>query len=354
MSILSSIQKNYKKANNVINQISILFLVIGFGYIILTSINRNKTENPQITDNQVFLCETSSENQGKLNKDNLVTNTSISLINVENDIFKTDLVKNQVPYLLNPQFDNLNSISKCTSDNQMMLVYVDGNSVNVYPQSILNYHLVVNDTINSKPILITYSPLSEHFEVYSRKFKDKELIFGVSGLLYKNNDLIFDTESESLWSQFNGKALVGNYVGGILEKLPYMLLSYKQIIAKYPNARVMTYKTGYQRNYSIDPFLDYKTNDTTIGTIKNLNSEIKKKDIVIGFVYQNQVYAVPKNIALNTNLFTIDSNIQFKILPIDGAFQITETHSKVKINEYTTAYAFVWFDFFPQTKLIKS
>jgi len=352
MSFLKGVKKKYNTVNKSINQVTIIIIIICFGYLILNSINKNNITNTNIaSDNQIFSCELSSINEGILETGDLKTNTFLSLIDITAEIFKTSLKKNQIPYLINPILETLGSVSECTTDNDLMVVVTDNNITQIYPKSILNYHISINDTINNKPILVSYSPLSNHFEVFERSFKDKVLEFGVSGSLYKNVDLLYDTETETLWSQFNGKALVGNYSGAILEKLPFKLLTFNEIKIQYPQARIVSFKTGYKRNYNFDPFIDYRNSEEIVAFITNNNSSFSKRDLVAGFIYNKMSYVIEEKLIFTKGFFQIGFE-KFSIEEINGEIKIFNLTNNVRINNLTKIYAFVWFDFFPQTEIL--
>lgn len=53
--------------------------------------------------------------------------------------------------------------------------------------------------------------------MYARKVGDQTLTFGVSGLLVRNSLVMYDRETESLWSHLTGEALAGPLVGRRLQ-----------------------------------------------------------------------------------------------------------------------------------------
>lgn len=101
-----------------------------------------------------------------------------------------------------------------------------------YPLKILNWHEVVNDTLGGEPICVTYNPLCDSAAVFSRRVGDDVLEFGVSGLLYNSNLLMYDRRAapgseassagESLWSQLQCRAVAGPAAarGARLDVLP--------------------------------------------------------------------------------------------------------------------------------------
>jgi len=89
--------------------------------------------------------------------------------------------------------------------------------------------------------------------VYSRQIDGKELTFGVSGMLYKANVLMYDRQTESLWSQVRREAVAGPMTGARLKVLPSTLTTWKKWRKRHPDTQVLSPDTGYERDYSPDP-----------------------------------------------------------------------------------------------------
>ncbi|MCH8266584.1 MAG: DUF3179 domain-containing protein [Acidobacteria bacterium] len=79
-------------------------------------------------------------------------------------------------------------------------------------------------------------------------------LFGVSGLLYRRNVLMYDRQTESLWSQMAAKAVTGPMAGASLEILPAEHTSWEDWKTRHPDTQVLSFHTGYSRNYSRDPY----------------------------------------------------------------------------------------------------
>jgi hypothetical protein len=93
--------------------------------------------------------------------------------------------------------------------------------------------------------------------VYDRVFNDKVLSFGVSGMLWNSNVLLFDHQSESLWSQVRGGAVTGPKSGTRLRAYPSTVTSWKKWRRKHPDTLVLSTDTGHRRDYSRDPYQPY-------------------------------------------------------------------------------------------------
>jgi len=85
----------------------------------------------------------------------------------------------------------------------------------------------------------------------------KRYTFGVSGLLYKRNLLMFDRETDSLWSQLLARAVTGPLAGTSLRILPAENTTWGEWKKFNPQTLVISFVTGYARNYREDPYADY-------------------------------------------------------------------------------------------------
>jgi len=125
-----------------------------------------------------------------------------------------------------------------------------------YPVRILNWHEVVNDKVAGEDVLISWCPLCGSGIAYDPQVGGQLLTFGVSGLLYKDNLLLYDHETDSLWSQLGRKAITGSLAGTSLSILPATLTTWTQWREEHPLTKVLSFHTGYERNYSADPYVD--------------------------------------------------------------------------------------------------
>ncbi|MCH2161180.1 MAG: DUF3179 domain-containing protein [Phycisphaerales bacterium] len=106
------------------------------------------------------------------------------------------------------------------SDDRVIGVEINGES-RAYPLFIMNAHEVVLDELGGVPIAVTYSPLLDAVSVFDRQVDDSVLDFGVSGLLADGNTLYYDmSESPSLFSQLQGRAVSGPLAGTTLRRIP--------------------------------------------------------------------------------------------------------------------------------------
>lgn len=101
--------------------------------------------------------------------------------------------------------------------------------------------------------------------MYDRRIGNRELTFGISGRLYKRNVLLYDLQTESLWSQVQKQSVTGELTGTPLEVLPALETRWSEWKSKHPNTLVLSDRTGYERDYLGAPYAGLRFEDKVIG-----------------------------------------------------------------------------------------
>ncbi len=126
-----------------------------------------------------------------------------------------------------------------------------------YPFQVIVWHELVNDTINGKPILISYCPLCGSAIAFERTADGQAVEFGVSGLLYNSDLLMYDRESEHCGRRSSEQRSLDEQVGDRLSYYPSEVMTWGDWRETYPDSQVLTTETGATRDYSRDPYGDY-------------------------------------------------------------------------------------------------
>ncbi len=130
------------------------------------------------------------------------------------------------------------------SSDRVIGVEINGET-RAYPLRVLNCHEIVNDTLGGVPIAVTYNPLCDSVVVVGREVDGEILEFGVSGLVYNSNLLMFDrrpnADGESLWSQLQARAIAGPAAADArtLRVLPASLVRWGDWLAARPQTTVL-------------------------------------------------------------------------------------------------------------------
>ncbi|MBS4015785.1 MAG: DUF3179 domain-containing protein [Candidatus Latescibacteria bacterium] len=186
--------------------------------------------------------------------------------------FKTDFSKHTVPYseILSggppkdgiPSIDSPQYVSVSEADawlapvEPVVLVRV-GAEARAYPIQILMWHEIVNDTLNGKPLLVTFCPLCNTAIAFERVFDGQTFDFGTTGRLRYSNLIMYDRQTETWWQQATGDAIAGEYAGAQLPFYPASIVSWADFKAAYPNGTVLSRETGHNRSYGRNPYLGY-------------------------------------------------------------------------------------------------
>lgn len=122
-----------------------------------------------------------------------------------------------------------------------------------YPQRILDWHEMANDTVGGQAFALSYCTLCGSAVAYATRLSDgRTLLFGSSGLLYRSNKLMYDEQTLSLWSNLTGEPVSGPLTdkGVRLPMLPMTVTSWGEWRSRHPETTVVSLETGYRRDYS--------------------------------------------------------------------------------------------------------
>lgn len=208
--------------------------------------------------------------------------------------------KDGIPAISNPTFISVAEAEK-ESVGQVpdaMGVLVDFDGVQrFYPYTILVWHEIVNDVVGGQEIAVTFCPLCGSAIVYDRNVGGEIVEFGVSGLLWESNLLMYDKQSESLWSQSAGRAVVGKHVDTELDILRMQLIDFATLQSQFPDAEVMSEDTGFIRRYGVYPYGVYESSEGLYFPVSVSDTRFFSKEIMLAAKVDDVPLSIPlKNI----------------------------------------------------------
>ncbi len=154
-----------------------------------------------------------------------------------NQLLISQLPADRIKSIDNPYFQ---TISKNNLNvNEKVYVYRYGDTVKIYPESILGGHEIVNDRIGNHYYAVTYCPLTGSAIAWNRDINDKVSEFGVSGHLYNENLIPYDRNGKSYWSQMILQSIKGNSAGEDLESETLLLALGATVAKSFPKALVL-------------------------------------------------------------------------------------------------------------------
>lgn len=162
-----------------------------------------------------------------------------------------------IPSIDDPVFQNAAAVDWLAASEAVVSLEIDGEPARAYPIQVMTWHELVNDTIGDVPVTISYCPLCNSALAYDRRLGDRVLDFGTSGRLFNSSLVMYDRQTETLWTHFDGVAVAGQLTGEELDTYPISTTSWEDFRTAHPDGLVLTRNTGFSRNYGANPYEGY-------------------------------------------------------------------------------------------------
>ncbi len=189
-----------------------------------------------------------------------------------------------IPSLQNPQFVGPDSpeADYLRDRDRVIGIVVDGEAWAI-PHNIGWWHEIVNmDFDSGAQLAVTYCPLTGSSLVFDREAVGGAT-FGVSGLLFQNNLILFDrNDPASLWFQMDRQARCGNADGTRLAMYPSMEPTWFGWRSLHPETRVVGSATGIDRDYEDNPYGNYERTDELLFGQPNVDTRRFVKERTLG------------------------------------------------------------------------
>jgi len=319
----------------------IVLIVIVVGGFLLWQVGSKNTENIENTEGSENIEQESS------------TNTKLGLDDLDLGCFGQDCI----PSIDDPKFESISQADEWLNDGDSVFGITYKGESRVYPQRILNWHEIVNDTIAGDPIVITFCPLCGSAIAFERKVDGKEVEFGVSGRLYNSNLVMYDRNKEqSYWQQASGEAIVGPAAerGEELAQVsisPTMWGTWKK---EHPDTKVLSRDTGFRRDYGRYPYGTYEEDGEIYFGVQNTDDRLTLKEVVYGFNVdeKQKVYtlsALEKESEIEDSFANRNVSVR---LEGDGEVVMTDNDTGETFFPLRTFW-FAWAAFYPNTEIYK-
>lgn len=189
--------------------------------------------------------------------------------------------KDGIPSIDTPVFQRVADNTVMQPSDIVVGVFHEG-LYQAYPHEILNWHEVVNDSVQSNSFVLSYCPLTGSALAWDVDDSSGNPEFGVSGLLYNSNLILYDRNTNSRWSQMLELAVWGARIREIPARIHVIETTWETWIAMYPDSWVLTRNTGHQRNYNLYPYGNYFQDENLLFPVSNLDNRLHPKKRVIG------------------------------------------------------------------------
>jgi len=194
--------------------------------------------------------------------------------------------KDGIPAIDNPSFWNVNQADEYLDDGDIVFGVHHNGKAKAYPQRILVWHELVNDTVGGKPLSVSYCPLT----ATAIGFVRGDTTLGVSGNLINSNMVMYDRATDTYWPQILAVGIRGKHRGKALQEHRVIWTKWQNWKQRHPDTRVLSTDTGYMRNYDRDPYGEYNPpmgyyaiGSSRMFPVMNESSAFSDKQTVLGF-----------------------------------------------------------------------
>ncbi|MFJ4014397.1 DUF3179 domain-containing protein [Streptomyces sp. NPDC090026] len=212
--------------------------------------------------------------------------------------------KDGIPSIDKPRFVPASKAGFLDDDDPVFGLEYQG-EVRAYPQLVLVWHEIVNDTVGGRPLAVTYCPLTGTVIAFSAPPGVQDLTFGTTGKLVNSNLLMYDRQTGSQWPQLLGTAVGGPLKGTKLDTVPLVWTTWKQWRTAHPDTEVLSTDTGALRSYGSDPYGSYDSfpdrggyyaKGGPIFPVLASSDRLADKDVVIGVRVGKERLAIDKDL----------------------------------------------------------
>ncbi len=200
-----------------------------------------------------------------------------------------------IPALTRPRAVDAASGDQFLGPEALVVGVALGGQARAYPHNVFWWHEIVNDVLGGRSIAVSYCPLTGSAMAYDAMIGGQALDFGVSGLLFDNNLVLFDRATQSLWSQMRAQAVCGRFAGTAAPLLPVIQSTWAGWKALHPETTVVSFNTGFSRNYNQYPYGSYEQvgNNSLLFPQSFLDPRRPMKELVLGISQGGTARAYP-------------------------------------------------------------
>ena len=185
----------------------------------------------------------------------------------------------QIPPIYHPTF--VSAAESYLGNDDMVVGVLKDAEAKAYPVMVLERHEVVDDVIGGVPVVVAYCPLTGSPVVFERQ---ENVVYGVSGKLLKNNLVLYDNRTGSLWSQIMMRAVRGDLKGTAFKILPSHLMKWGAWVRLFPSTKLLAFpSTLRQLEYFQMNYAEYRESPAPgIFPLENINGTFPFKQYVLG------------------------------------------------------------------------
>jgi hypothetical protein len=255
-----------------------------------------------------------------------------------------------IPSIDKPKYLSVDEATHIADDELVITLSYNG-EFRAYPSRILDHHEIVNDSIGGDPLAITWCPLCGSAVAIRRTVGGEVTEFGVSGVLYNSDLVLYDRATNSLWDQIKAKGIVGSMTDEHLEMVPVSMSRWAKWRDRHPDTLVLSRDTGFDYDYSQDRFAEYRDSTRLFMPVSATDDRVHAKTVVFGFDLPSGSIAYAESVLQQSGVYQHDLNGEAAKISLheDGSVTMRrgdETHYPTRL------FWFAWYTFHPGTDLI--
>lgn len=153
-----------------------------------------------------------------------------------------------------------------------------------YPKRILAWHEMFTDRVGGVDVAGVYCTLCGAVVVYETNAGGRLHRLGTSGFLYRSNKLMYDADTQSLWSMLEGRPVIGPLAGqGIeLATREVVTTTWGEWRRRHPATTVLSLATGHRRDYGEGvAYREYFASDEPMFPVPDADARLRNKQQVL-------------------------------------------------------------------------
>jgi hypothetical protein len=169
-------------------------------------------------------------------------------------------------------------------NNKLVIGVLLDSIARAYPIQLIGYHHQVVDTINGKPIMVTYCTVCRTGRVYSPIVNGKQETFRLVGMDHFNA-MFEDATTKSWWRQSNGACIAGPLKGYKLQEIKSEQLILSAWARMQPNTQVLQLDEKFKEQF--EKMDTYDKGKSKGNLTKRDTASWKNKSWVVGIQIEN-------------------------------------------------------------------
>ncbi|WP_244206701.1 DUF3179 domain-containing protein [Streptomyces swartbergensis] len=231
-----------------------------------------------------------------------------------------------------------------------------GGEVRAYPQQVLVWHEIVNDTVGGKQLAVTYCPLTGTVIGLAAPSGTQDLTFGTTGRLVNSNLLMYDRQTGSEWPQLLGTAISGPLKGTRLDTVPLVWTTWKQWRTAHPDTEVLSTKTGALRSYGSYPDRSgYYAGGGPLFPVLATSDRFQDKDVVIGVRVGTERLSIHKDLVHKARTVRADlagTQVEARWDDQLGTARVVQrAGERWEPADFLDSMWFAWYAFYPNSQV---